>query len=292
VDFLWQPEESCGRLAAMEESGPADDTPPLEAVGVWPSLAQAREHALVVLAMNLECWIFPAEKHYALLADPARVPDIRREIELYEAEQAQRVEAVEPPVFPAGIELALLWAFSLVVVFRWQMLDPGLADRFCNSSTAVAAGEWWRSFTALFLHADAGHLLSNVALGGVFCVMVAQTVGAWRGWALILAAGTLGNYINAWSHHPQPFLSLGASTATFAALGILTGVATLRAWSQHALRELRPLLVPFITGAMVLAWRGSGSDPGDQTDVAGHVAGWTCGLALGAAFARWHRPRS
>lgn len=266
----------------MEDEAPIDELPALEPVGVWPSLSQAREHALVVLAMNLECWIFPTEEKFALLADPAKAPVIRHEFALYEAEQAERRVRVEPPVFPAGIELALAWAVSLLAVFWWQAKDLTLADRFCNSSLAlIDGGEWWRTFTSLFLHANAGHLLSNVFLGGIFCVMVAQTVGAWRGWALILAAGTLGNLANAAARYPDAFLSLGASTATFAAVGILTGVATLRSWRLHSLRELRPLLVPFITGALILGWHGTGGDDAERINVAGHLAGWSSGLILG-----------
>jgi rhomboid protease GluP len=279
----------------MEENATVEELPDLVPVGAWPSLSEAEEHAMVVLAMNRECWIFPESGRYALHAPSAEAPVIHREFELYEQEQAQRQERVEPPVFPAGMELAFAWAFSLLVVFFWQMKDPALADRFCNSSLAlVEGGEWWRSFTALFLHADAGHLLSNIGIGGIFCVMVAHTVGAWRGWALILAGGMLGNLINAWARYPGHFESLGASTATFAAVGILTGVATLRAWRFHSLREFRPLLVPLLTGLIVLGWYGTGGEGPDagNTDVAGHAAGWTGGFLLGIATQKFERTKA
>jgi rhomboid protease GluP len=279
----------------MEETASVGELPDLVPVGAWSSFGEAQEHALVVLAMNLECWIFPGPGCYALHAPSAELPGIRREFELYEREQAERRERVEPPVFPAGIELAFAWALSLLVMFWWQGRDPGWADRFCNSSQAlVEGGEWWRAFTALFLHADAGHLLSNIGIGGIFCVMVAHTVGAWRGWALILAGGMLGNLANAWARYPAAFESLGASTATFAAVGILSGVASLRAWRFHSLRELRPLLVPLLTGLIVLGWYGTGgeSPDGGNTDVAGHVAGWTSGMLLGMAAEKFERTKA
>jgi membrane associated rhomboid family serine protease len=137
----------------------------------------------------------------------------------------------------------------------------------------------------LFLHADPGHLLGNLAIGGTFCVMVAQSVGAWRGWALILVAGTLGNALNAWWRFPADFQSLGASTATFGAVGILTGAACLRAWRDRSARPLRAVLVPLVTGLIVLGWYGTGGGEGaavERIDVAGHFAGWTSGLLLGA----------
>ena len=268
----------------------ADEAAGLVPVGEWPSLAEAYEHSLVVLAMNLDCWILDGGGRFAIHADPVQVPVILREFELYQAEQSERRERIEPPVFPAGMELALAWAVALLAVFLWQGSDLQLADRFCNSSRAlVAGGEWWRPFTSLFLHADAGHLLSNVFLGGIFCVMVSQSVGAWRGWALILAAGTLGNAINAWLRFPAAFLSLGASTATFGAVGVLVGTASVRAWRSRSYRELRPVLVPLVIGLVLLGWYGTGGDAAvngeSNTDVAGHFAGWASGVLLGGAAA-------
>ena len=279
----------------MDENASAEELPDLVPVGAWPSLGEAQEHALVVLAMNLECWIFPAAGQYALLAPPSEAPGIHREFALYESERSERQERVELPVFPAGIELALVWALSLLIVFWWQGEDPSLADRFCNSSQAlVEGGQWWRAFTSLFLHADAGHLLSNIGIGGIFCVMVAHTVGAWRGWALILAGGMLGNLVNAWARYPDHFTSLGASSATFAAVGVLTGVAMVRAWRFHTVRELRPLMVPLLTGLIVLGWYGTGGEGPEagRVDVAGHIAGWTGGFLLGAAVQKFERTKS
>lgn len=264
----------------MEDSLLLDESPGLASVGAWPSLSQAYEYALVVLAMNRECWILPEAGEYSLQAVPHEVPAIRREIALYDAEESEREEKVEPPVFPVGFELAALWIALLVGVFVWQGRDFDLTRRFSNSSLAVIEnGEWWRPFTALFLHADAGHLLGNVAIGGIFCVMVAQSLGALRGWALILAAGTIGNAINAMLHFPDRFESIGASTATFGAVGILTGVATALAWKTKSARQFRRLLVPFFAGLIVLGWYGTG---GENTDVAGHLLGWTSGMILGA----------
>jgi rhomboid protease GluP len=267
-----------------------NDAPGLVPVGEWSSLAEAHEHSLVVLAMTLECWVLNGGGRYAIHADPSQVPVIRREFELYAAEQSERRERVEPPVFPAGIELALAWAFTLLAVFLWQGRDFLLAGRFCNSSRAlVEGGEWWRPFTSLFLHADPGHLLGNIFIGGIFCVMVAQSIGAWRGWALILAAGTLGNALNAWLRFPAEFLSLGASTATFGAVGILVGTASVSAWRSRSYRELRPVLVPVVIGLILLGWYGTGGettvDGESNTDVAGHFAGWASGVLLGGAAA-------
>ena len=105
------------------------------------------------------------------------------------------------------MELALLWVLSLVGVFLVQIKDPAIVDRFSNSSIGLFfENEWWRPFTALFLHADFPHLAGNVMIGGVFCVLVAQSFGQLRGWLLILASGVMGE-----CHHGLGALSGGVS---------------------------------------------------------------------------------
>lgn len=268
----------------IEEDALEIEAPGLVQVGEWPSFREASEHALVVLAMNLECWIIPGEESYQLYADPLHATAIRREFSLYAGEQMERREWVEPPLFPAGIGHMLAWMVALAIAFLWQGLDTTLTDRFCNSSTAlVQDGEWWRPFTSLFLHADAGHLLGNVAIGGIFCVMVAQTLGAWRGWLLILVGGTIANAISAWARFPEAYESIGASTATFAALGILIGAAMRSSLRHRSYRELRPLLAPLMVGLVLLGWYGTA---GENTDVAGHFAGFSVGTVLGGLAAR------
>ena len=86
-------------------------------------------------------------------------------------------------------------------------------------------GEWWRLGTALFLHADFGHLISNVLSGMFAFAAVLSTIGRRQGWLLLALASATGNLAIAALNYPGPYLSLGASTAIFAALGLLTGRA-------------------------------------------------------------------
>jgi rhomboid protease GluP len=264
-----------GMPASIADGAPGE----WPALAAWPSFPAAYERALVVLAMNQECWIEDRDGQFALHADPQQEPAIRRELALYEAEESQRRERVEPPVFPAGFDLAGLWVVTLVAVFVQQARWPEITDRFSNSSLSlVRDGEWWRPFTSLFLHADTGHLLGNVFIGGIFCLMVAQSVGAFRGWLLILAGGTLGNALNAWLHFPAAFSSIGASTATFAAVGLLVAGGCVNAWKAGSPREFRPLLLPLFVGTVLLGMFGAG---GGNTDVSGHVLGTGAGFLLG-----------
>ena len=68
---------------AAEEGG-------LALVGEFRSIQEANEYALVVLAMNLDCWLRmeAGGAHYALYANPAFSVAIRDEFALYAEEQA------------------------------------------------------------------------------------------------------------------------------------------------------------------------------------------------------------
>lgn len=269
-----------------------DDPADWVTLGTWPQAAAAHEHALVTLAMGIACGVFEDRERggYSVAVDEHHAARVLDEWRLYDEEA--RAASVPKPViesraFPLHLDAAMLWLLALVVVFFMQGRDPGLSDRFCNSTTAMMVdGEWWRPFTALFLHADAAHLLGNALLGGVFCVLVAHAVGALRGWILILGCGTIANAANAASRMPEEFRSLGASTATFAALGILVGHATRLAWMMRSFQGFRLLFVPFIAGGILLGWFGGGGADAGNTDVAGHVFGWLVGVVAGFFFSK------
>jgi membrane associated rhomboid family serine protease len=256
-------------------------------VGNYPTSREAHEHGLVILAMRHAYWVNPLENDtgFALLAEPEHVAAIRHEISVYDQEQFRPTPRIvdEADVFrhDAGWALYAAWMLALVLTFSWQHATPGVADRFASSSIGLfSRGEWWRPFTALFLHADASHLIGNLLSGLLFGTLVSRSMGAARGWVLILACGTIGNALTSALTWPEPFTSIGASTAVFGALGILSGFgfsAMLRArlnlsWARTA--------APVIAGIILLGWLGGGSE-GGNTDVLGHVFGFSSGLAAG-----------
>ncbi len=243
-------------------------------------LEVARDHALVVLAMNLDCLItIDDDQSYLLHADPAFTLAIREEFRLYASEQAEQKDPPEIRVFTSGLELALLWVCALLYFFMKQDQDAEFTNRFLNSSVGVVQHhEFYRPFTALFLHADLEHLMGNVAFGLVFCIFVSHSLGPWTAWILILASGFIGNTINAIWNYPDPFLSLGASTATFGALGLLVGVGVHVAWLSRSYHESIRVFLPLAAGLILVSHLGLG---GPEIDVWGHILGFFSGVALG-----------
>lgn len=139
----------------------------------------------------------------------------------------------------------------------------------------VMDGQYWRTVTALTLHNDVGHLLSNLAFGGLFGFMAGRILGGGVAWLTIVIAGSLGNFLNAMMRDPE-HSSIGASTAVFAALGVMVAHALQPRTSMHekAMKRWSPL----IGGVVLLAFTGLG---GENTDVGAHVAGFLCGLIIG-----------
>lgn len=262
-----------------------DDPPDAagEIVAIWESPAAAHEHALVVLAMGIECGVYREQGGYTVRADSQQVDAIREEWRLYEAESQSPPEPGMDAVGGSNRPGAIVaWSLLLLVVHLAQLRDPSLSGRFCNSSHGVMIdAEIWRPFSAMFLHADGAHLAGNVLIGGIFLWFLGSTLGSLRGGCLMLACGTLANLANAALKMPEAFLSLGASTATFGALGILVGHATRVAWGARTFRGLRMMFVPLVAGAILLGWFGGGGADPENIDVAGHVLAWLFGAIGG-----------
>ncbi len=74
-------------------------------------------------------------------------------------------------------------------------------------------GEWWRLFSAIFVHADISHLLSNMlALIFVGSYCEHRFPSKWQFMMNYLLSGVVGNLFTLWIVNPYTF-SLGASGA-------------------------------------------------------------------------------
>ena len=261
-----------------------DDLPELPTSGLVPlarfeNLGDAREHALVVLAMNLDCLITVDENGYRIHSEEPFEKAIRNEFALYAEEQKVKPEPTVVPIFGSGVELALLWIGILLYCFARQLENPEVTERFLNSSVKVIGdGELYRPLTALFLHGDLAHLMGNAVFGLIFGIFVANSFGPFRGWGLILLSGFLGNLLNAWLHFPDSVRSLGASTAVFGALGLLVGAGLDSAWRSRSHRKGMRAFAPLMAGGMIFTMNGIGQ-PG--TDTLAHMTGMLFGVLLG-----------
>lgn len=180
-----------------------------------------------------------------------------------------------PPLRSRGgvIAAASVAAFYLLLGATSQ--TPGLATARGALSRAIMEGELSRTVTALFLHVDFLHLIGNMAGFLVFGTAVCSAAGAGAGIFLMLISGIAGNLANAWFHGPG-HLSVGASTAVFGAVGILTGTAFL-----HRRNEPKAWLAP-AAGVVFIALLGNS----ERADFFAHAWGFAAGLALGLGWGR------
>ena len=244
--------------------------------------ADADQHALVLAAVGIDCRLVPRDGAIGLTVAPPDADRARHELASY-AQENRRSRS--PPALRAlmgGADGALAYCAVLLFLhgasnrqaFSQDWLSAGAAQ-----AGLIAEGEWWRAVTALGLHADLGHLASNLAFGSLLGLLLAQILGTGLAWLAILLAGAFGNALNAF-FHPAAHTAIGASTAVFGALGILAALA----WSRraplwrHGLRRWLPLAA----GVMLLAYLGVG---GERTDIGGHFAGFAAGAASGAGLA-------
>jgi membrane associated rhomboid family serine protease len=142
-----------------------------------------------------------------------------------------------------------------------------------NSAAILGQGEWWRLVTALTLHADLVHLVGNSLIGGLIIHLLSKTIGYGFAWLCLLLNGATGNLLNIILRR-QPHISVGLSTAVFAAIGMLTGLQLGRFTS----RSLRDILLPLGAGAGLLAFLGS---EGVHTDLGAHFFGFIIGICSG-----------
>lgn len=235
----------------------------LEAVGIRPSLFDLGGS-----------WIVVVPAHDATRA--------RREIEAWRAENVVRPHA--PPPVPvadarAGVVgyVALLFAVALAAGNFIAGHDWFMAGRV--DGLAMRSGEWWRAVTALTLHRDLEHLLANLFFGSVFGWFAGRYLGSGVAWLAIVAAGAAGNVLNVLTvgvgHR-----AIGASTAVFAALGLLG------AWVWSGRRGAAGWVYrwgPVVAAVALLAYTGTGDE---NTDVGAHLWGFVAGLGAGVLLAR------
>src|SRR5208283_948082 len=99
--------------------------------------------------------------------------------------------------------------------------------------------------TALTLHADFEHLFSNIIIGGLIISFLRYQIGNGWCWFLTLLTGIAGNYFNALVYQSHHF-SIGASTAVYGTLGILTGLQFINKVKRKSLQAWFTILGAFV----------------------------------------------
>lgn len=246
-----------------------------------------RESALVLASAGIEHVSEIQGARWRILVPNAASVRARIEIENYRAEnRAWPPRASVPKVLSDGAIGGALYLFTIVLLHALSTHGAiGLDWRGAGILHAelVRAGELERLATALTLHADLTHLISNMVFGVSFGVLTSHALGGGLTWFLALVAGALGNLANVYIQAPT-HRSLGASTSVFAILGILAAYEWARrsGLRQATFRRVAPILA----AAVLLGWLGVGDPENNRpVDVWAHVLGMAFGAMLGVAVA-------
>ncbi len=244
------------------------------------------EAAVVLESVGIPSEVLPWEGHFLLIVRPDRVAESAQQLHLYFLENSKKEEIKSPgqPGLLKGLPGALIYVSLLLLVDsaqNYNFLTLDLNEIGSANAGLIRQGEWWRAVTALTLHADFPHLAGNIAFGLVFGLFASQVLGAGVAWFSILLAGILGNFVSGFIQTP-PHNAIGASTAVFAALGI---VAAHTWWTRHnrLYRGIRRWM-PIIGGLMLLSLLGG---PGERIDVTSHITGFISGACFGAFYGKF-----
>ncbi|MBT8130948.1 MAG: rhomboid family intramembrane serine protease [Gammaproteobacteria bacterium] len=257
---------------------------PMTVVFETYELVACRERALVLQAVGIPFEFIQLDGRYVLVVDADDADYAREQITLYENENKGWPPVLaELPRVSNGV-IGTLCFGVLLVVLHWMAYAPAFDLDWLTAGRVdgrlMRTGEWWRAITALMLHADVAHLAGNVVIGSVFGLFVGQLLGQGLGWSLILFAGAMGNIVNVLLQHPS-HRAIGASTAVFAALGVLTAYTWMH--RQDVRFKLAYRIAPLVSGAVLLVYLGTGDA---RTDIVAHLTGFACGLGAGVFAAR------
>lgn len=248
-----------------------------------PNRRACADRALVLASLGIPHQVIDDAGVFVLLVPAARSAEAIEQLMQYEDEnpplRPQPVRRIEyqnalPGVLGYIIVICLLAGLSWRGMFGLDWFGAGRVD-----GIAMRAGEWWRSVTALTLHSGFRHLAGNVVFGALFGLFAGRLLGSGVAWLTIVLAGAFGNIANTLALEAM-HRSVGASTAVFAALGLVAGFV----WRGKLMAQDRwPYRYgPIVGGLALLMYTGTG---GPNTDIGAHLMGFLAGFGAGMLLA-------
>jgi membrane associated rhomboid family serine protease len=173
-------------------------------------------------------------------------------------------------------------AVSFYLLSSVAGLREMLFENLAQVNVRVGAGEWWRMFTPVLLHAGITHILFNMWALWVLGPQIERGVGTWPFVALYLASAGAGGAF-AFALGSPTDVAVGASGAIFGLFGIWLNWALRRRNTVHGralLRQIGFLLLlnaalPFIITN--IAWEA-------------HLGGLVAGFVIGELWSRVRGP--
>lgn len=250
----------------------------MEVIRAARTSSQADEWALVLTSAGIANYVELDRGAWAVLVPADDAARAHAALAAYD-EESRRPWPLRASSAPADLPwtVGAVVGLALLGFFAWTG-PPAVGGRWFERGAASAGlmrSEPWRAVTALTLHVDVTHVLGNAVATAVLLPALAQRLGSGCALLLMVVAGATANLIGAIVHEPT-HRAVGASTATFAAIGML---AALRFFPEPGTPPpTRKRWVVVAAGVVLLAMLGAG----EHSDVLGHALGLVTGGALGA----------
>jgi rhomboid protease GluP len=238
------------------------------------------ERAFMLSAVGIASTILLRDETFSL--EVAEIDAHRAQAHLTRYETENRPHEPPPPAPPlhpnawvgclayASCLLGVTYAISNGLV-RLDAFHTGELD-----AARVQSGQWWRAWTALTLHLSGPHLAANLGGGIWFGYLAGRQLGVGVAWLLIVLGAGVANLVEGVLGPPW-HQSVGASTAVFTALGLMSAYT----WREQFRlpRNGMQRWGPLVAGIVLLGWLGTA---GKETDVMAHILGFGIGVLLGA----------
>jgi rhomboid protease GluP len=146
-----------------------------------------------------------------------------------------------------------------------------------DAAWRVAYGEWWRLFSAIFIHSGIIHLAFNSYALIFIGPLLEEYLGKERFLVLYLATGVFGFMLSNW-YYPPMLTTVGASGAIFGMIGV--AITLSKRWSAWGSILHQQLVSMAIFGLIMFL-------PG--VNIAAHVGGFVSGIGLAFALGNPNR---
>ena len=183
-----------------------------------------------------------------------------------------------------------VWALILlnVAMFGVEMVNGGSTNLLTlqnlgglEPAVVVARREYWRLFTALFLHYDALHLGINLLGLYILGPALERMIGATKFILsyLLSGLGSSAGVVLLWSLGlTKPNLLVGASGCIMGVIGVSAGLLLRHRQSPLAGRQLQNIIAIVAIQTAFDLWS-------PQVSLAAHLSGFISGVAIGLVFA-------
>lgn len=182
---------------------------------------------------------------------------------------------VSPILINTNILIFIAMALTGVHIIVPEYND--LLNWGANFRPMTLEGQWWRLFTACFVHIGILHLLFNMYALFYIGLLLEPYLGKARFLAAYLMSGIAASMASLWWHDFT--ISAGASGAIFGMYGVFLALLTTNLLDKSVKKALMASILVFV-GYNIL----NGLKPDSGIDNAAHIGGLVSGLLIGYAF--------